>query len=34
MRRGFVGLSGLVQTELGQNPFRDTRLCFVGGAAI
>jgi len=32
LRRGFTGLSGMVQTALQENPFRDTCLCFAAGA--
>jgi len=35
MRRGFVGLSGMVQTALQENPFSRGRCpCFAGSAAI
>jgi len=34
LRRGFTGLSALVQTKLEQSPFSGTCLCFAGGAVI
>ena len=34
LRRGFDGLSGLVQTKLEQSPFSGTCLSSVAGAAI
>lgn len=34
MRRGFVGLSGMVQTALAENPFSGRCSCFAGSAAI
>jgi transposase len=34
LRRGFTGLSALVQTTLEENPFSGHVLCSAGGAAI
>jgi transposase len=34
LRRGFTGLSALVQTKLEQSPFRGTYSCFVDDGAI
>ncbi len=31
LRRGFVGLAGMVQTALEENPFSGHVLCFAGG---
>ena len=33
MRRGFVGLAGMVQTALEENPFWGRCLCFEGDGA-
>lgn len=33
LRRGFTGLSGMVQTALEENPFSG-HVCFVAGAVI
>ena len=34
LRRGFTGLSGMVQTALAENPFPATCSCFAASAAI
>jgi transposase-like protein len=34
LRRGFTGLSALVQSKLEQSPFSGTSLCFADGVAI
>jgi transposase len=34
LRRGFTGLSGMVQTKLEQDPFQDTCLCSAVVAVI
>jgi transposase len=34
LRRGFTGLSGMVQTVLHESPFSVTCSCFEGGGAI
>jgi transposase len=34
MRKGFDGLAALVQTQLAEDPFSDSSLCFVAERVI